>query len=155
AAIDALTSPAALAMLARGLAAFASATDQAQATAKRTSTVRPATSKTRSARGPSPRVCVRGARGSPSVELRPTVPWRARSPSVDPCWSPALFPAFASFSGLSRSGMDQILEFFRRLQDVKGLIAWGGYVGLTAIIFAETGLLIGFFLPGDSLLVTA
>jgi len=32
---------------------------------------------------------------------------------------------------------------------------WGGYVGLTAIIFAETGLLIGFFLPGDSLLVTA
>ena len=31
----------------------------------------------------------------------------------------------------------------------------GGYIGLTAIIFAETGLLIGFFLPGDSLLVTA
>ncbi len=31
----------------------------------------------------------------------------------------------------------------------------GGYVGLTAIIFSETGLLIGFFLPGDSLLVTA
>jgi membrane-associated protein len=32
---------------------------------------------------------------------------------------------------------------------------WGGYIGLTAIIFAETGLLVGFFLPGDSLLVTA
>ncbi|MGB6648919.1 MAG: DedA family protein, partial [Bacteroidota bacterium] len=32
---------------------------------------------------------------------------------------------------------------------------WGGYVGLFAIIFAETGLLVGFFLPGDSLLVTA
>ena len=31
----------------------------------------------------------------------------------------------------------------------------GGYVGLTAIIFAETGLLVGFFLPGDSLIVTA
>ena len=31
----------------------------------------------------------------------------------------------------------------------------GGYVGVTAIIFAETGLLVGFFLPGDSLLVTA
>ena len=31
----------------------------------------------------------------------------------------------------------------------------GGYVGLTAIIFSETGLLVGFFLPGDSLLVTA
>jgi membrane-associated protein len=30
-----------------------------------------------------------------------------------------------------------------------------GYGLMTAIIFAETGLLIGFFLPGDSLLVTA
>lgn len=35
------------------------------------------------------------------------------------------------------------------------MIAWGGYAILFAIIFAETGLLIGFFLPGDSLLVTA
>ena len=32
---------------------------------------------------------------------------------------------------------------------------WAGYIGLFAIIFAETGLLIGFFFPGDSLLVTA
>jgi len=30
-----------------------------------------------------------------------------------------------------------------------------GYAGLTAIIFSESGLLIGFFLPGDSLLFTA
>jgi len=51
--------------------------------------------------------------------------------------------------------MNQLVEFFHRLQDVKALIAWGGYVGLTLIIFAETGLLVGFFLPGDSLLVTA
>lgn len=51
--------------------------------------------------------------------------------------------------------MDQLLEFFNRLRDVKALVAWGGYVGITSIIFAETGLLIGFFLPGDSLLVTA
>ncbi|MBP9825538.1 MAG: VTT domain-containing protein, partial [Thermoanaerobaculia bacterium] len=35
------------------------------------------------------------------------------------------------------------------------LIQWGGLAGLTAIIFAETGLLIGFFLPGDTLLLTA
>jgi membrane-associated protein len=35
------------------------------------------------------------------------------------------------------------------------LIRAVGYVGLFAIIFAETGLLIGFFLPGDSLLFTA
>ena len=30
-----------------------------------------------------------------------------------------------------------------------------GYVGIFAIVFAESGLLIGFFLPGDSLLFTA
>ena len=35
------------------------------------------------------------------------------------------------------------------------LIAWGGYTALTVIVFCETGLLAGFFLPGDSLLVTA
>jgi len=35
------------------------------------------------------------------------------------------------------------------------LIQWGGYVLLVAIVFAETGLLIGCFLPGDSLLITA
>lgn len=31
----------------------------------------------------------------------------------------------------------------------------GGYTALVGIVFAETGLLAGFFLPGDSLLVTA
>ena len=51
--------------------------------------------------------------------------------------------------------MDHLIELFDRLRDVRGLIQWGGTVGLTAIIFAETGLLVGFFLPGDSLLVTA
>ena len=35
------------------------------------------------------------------------------------------------------------------------LVRWGGYAVLTAIVFTETGLLIGFFLPGDSLLITA
>jgi membrane-associated protein len=35
------------------------------------------------------------------------------------------------------------------------LVRWGGYVILAAIVFTETGLLIGFFLPGDSLLITA
>jgi len=35
------------------------------------------------------------------------------------------------------------------------LIRWGGYVALVGIVFAETGLLVGFFLPGDSLLITA
>lgn len=35
------------------------------------------------------------------------------------------------------------------------LVRWGGYVALAVIVFTETGLLIGFFLPGDSLLITA
>jgi len=35
------------------------------------------------------------------------------------------------------------------------LIRWGGYLVLVGIVFAETGLLVGFFLPGDSLLITA
>jgi len=35
------------------------------------------------------------------------------------------------------------------------LVSIVGYAGLIAIIFAETGLLFGFFLPGDSLLVAA
>ena len=51
--------------------------------------------------------------------------------------------------------MDQLLELFRFLRDPRALVQAAGYVGLTAIIFTETGLLVGFFLPGDSLLVTA
>jgi membrane-associated protein len=39
--------------------------------------------------------------------------------------------------------------------DPKNLLETFGVVGLFAIVFAETGLLIGFFLPGDSLLVLA
>ncbi len=51
--------------------------------------------------------------------------------------------------------MDQLRELFANLSDLPALIKWAGYFGLTAIVFAETGLLVGFFLPGDSLLVTA
>jgi membrane-associated protein len=39
--------------------------------------------------------------------------------------------------------------------DPQTIIRTGGLVLITAIIFAECGLLIGFFLPGDSLLFTA
>lgn len=42
-----------------------------------------------------------------------------------------------------------------RLPTLEEIVVWGGYLGLCAIIFSETGLLVGFFLPGDSLLVTA
>jgi membrane-associated protein len=51
--------------------------------------------------------------------------------------------------------LDSIKELFHFLTDVEALIRWGGYVGLAIIVFTETGLMIGFFLPGDSLLVTA
>jgi len=39
--------------------------------------------------------------------------------------------------------------------DLVKIIQTGGYIGLFAIIFAESGLFFGFFLPGDSLLLTA
>jgi len=51
--------------------------------------------------------------------------------------------------------MGAITELFHRLSNLPELIQWAGFVGLTIIVFSETGLLVGFFLPGDSLLVTA
>jgi membrane-associated protein len=39
--------------------------------------------------------------------------------------------------------------------DPKSLIATFGLIGVLVILFAETGLLIGFFLPGDTLLFSA
>lgn len=51
--------------------------------------------------------------------------------------------------------LDLIQDAFRTLYNVPELIRIGGMAGLILIVFAETGLMIGFFLPGDSLLVTA
>ncbi len=51
--------------------------------------------------------------------------------------------------------MEWLQDFFGMLSDLPALVRWGGYLALTLIVFAETGLLAGFFLPGDSLLVTA
>ena len=51
--------------------------------------------------------------------------------------------------------MEQVWEALATLYRFDELIRWGGYAVLIAIVFAETGLLAGFFLPGDSLLVTA
>jgi membrane-associated protein len=48
-----------------------------------------------------------------------------------------------------------MMDFIRQLLNVRELIQWGGIVGITGIVFVETGLFFGFFLPGDSLLVTA
>ena len=50
-----------------------------------------------------------------------------------------------SLSGLLTGAPDAIQEAIR----------WGGYGVLVAIVFTETGLLIGLFLPGDSLLIVA
>jgi len=40
-------------------------------------------------------------------------------------------------------------------EGLKDLVRWGGIPVMMAIVFAETGLLVGFFLPGDSLLFIA
>ncbi len=52
-----------------------------------------------------------------------------------------------------------MLEFIRSayhfLTDVQGIVQWGGAFLVCTIVFVETGLFVGFFLPGDSLLVTA
>lgn len=46
-------------------------------------------------------------------------------------------------------------QFFKDLLNPESIITYGGFFLLVFVIFAETGLLIGFFLPGDSLLFTA
>lgn len=46
--------------------------------------------------------------------------------------------------------MEQFISF-----DLEEFIRTVGYIGVFGIIFAESGLLVGFFLPGDSLLFTA
>ncbi|HVZ73027.1 MAG TPA: VTT domain-containing protein [Polyangia bacterium] len=51
--------------------------------------------------------------------------------------------------------MHALIDLFHKIYDVQGLIRVGGLALLGAVIFSETGLLVGFFLPGDSLLVTA
>src|SRR5258708_1813258 len=54
--------------------------------------------------------------------------------------------------------LDAILHFFHSLYNpdgLKELIRSGGAPLICAIVFVETGFFVGFFLPGDSLLVTA
>jgi membrane-associated protein len=51
--------------------------------------------------------------------------------------------------------MEFFHDLFSRLRDLPELVRWAGTVGMMLIIFCETGLLVGLFLPGDSLLVTA
>src|SRR2546423_10743626 len=54
--------------------------------------------------------------------------------------------------------LDAILHFLHSLYNpdgLKELIGWGGAPLICFIVFIETGFFVGFFLPGDSLLVTA
>lgn len=51
--------------------------------------------------------------------------------------------------------MEWLWELVHRIYDVEALVRIGGLMALIAIVFVETGLFVGFFLPGDSLLVTA
>ncbi len=51
--------------------------------------------------------------------------------------------------------MEWLWDLFHRIYDVESLVRVGGLLTLVAIVFVETGLFVGFFLPGDSLLVTA
>jgi membrane-associated protein len=50
---------------------------------------------------------------------------------------------------------ENIRHFLQAIYDVEGLIRWGGPLLVCVIVFIETGFFVGFFLPGDSLLVTA
>src|ERR1700688_379525 len=51
--------------------------------------------------------------------------------------------------------IQSLVQFIHFLLNVQGLIEWGGTFLVCLIVFIETGLFAGFFLPGDSLLVTA
>jgi membrane-associated protein len=45
-----------------------------------------------------------------------------------------------------------VFDFLKELTDPASIIQYGGIFLLMFVVFAETGLLIGFFLPGDSLI---
>jgi membrane-associated protein len=51
--------------------------------------------------------------------------------------------------------LGDFVHLFTTVEGISEIIRFGGLMLLILIVFAETGLLIGFFLPGDSLLVTA
>src|SRR3984957_13593052 len=51
--------------------------------------------------------------------------------------------------------IESLQHYLHLLFNVKGLIEWGGSLMVCLIVFIETGFFVGFFLPGDSLLVTA
>src|SRR5207244_393329 len=57
--------------------------------------------------------------------------------------------ALVDFVFRTLTNPDRLIEFLSTV-----MTGWLGYALLFAIVFSETGLLVGFFLPGDSLLFT-
>ena len=51
--------------------------------------------------------------------------------------------------------MHESWEFIKTLTNPESIIRYGGIALLIFVIFAETGLMVGFFLPGDSLVFVA
>ena len=49
----------------------------------------------------------------------------------------------------------ELMKALGSMSDVEAMIKLGGIAVMTLIVFAETGLLFGFFLPGDSMIVVA
>lgn len=48
-----------------------------------------------------------------------------------------------------------MFDFLKQLTDPESIIKYGGLALLLFVIFAETGLFVGFFLPGDNLIFIA
>jgi membrane-associated protein len=51
--------------------------------------------------------------------------------------------------------MDSIIEFFKHFIVAEKLINYGGLTLILIVVFIENGIFFGFFLPGDTLLLTA
>lgn len=73
----------------------------------------------------------------------------ARPLTRSPQW--ARGPSSSGRMTLPRGGAGSLCP----MHDLTALILSASYFGILAIVFAETGLLVGFFLPGDSLLLAA
>src|SRR5882672_4350294 len=83
--------------------------------------------------------------------------FRERSLTLARSCAPKKFGASFCHEELRRV-LDAILQFFHSLyssEGLKELIRSGGAPLVCTIVFIETGFFVGFFLPGDSLLVTA
>jgi membrane-associated protein len=64
-------------------------------------------------------------------------------------------PSNATENEDTRNMIETLRHLMAQLYDVRGMIEWGGTALVCLIVFVETGMFVGFFLPGDSLLVTA